>query len=285
VSDQHYSAYLRRLSWRFGRRVYRSARGEPLNNSIETNGETYVQSAVIAATTDEDVLAILDVGANEGDWIKPLLSALPASRLSPDRLQLCAFEPIPETRTRLSKTLGSLRGGEVARIETCALSDTIGSMQMAVLSETGGTNTLSFDQTQAREALRLIDVETQTLAAFAEGHSLSHLHLVKCDTEGHDLRVLRGARPLLEAGRIDVLQFEYNHRWVYARAFLKDVFDLIEGLPYAVARIRRNGIEVLDAWHPELERFFEANYVLIRRPALDWFRTRRGSFDASNTYA
>jgi FkbM family methyltransferase len=280
-----YSAYLRRLSWRIGRRIYRSARGEPLDNSIETNGETYVQRAVIAATMHEDILAILDIGANEGDWIKPLLSALPASRLSPDRLRLYAFEPIPETRARLSTALCSVRGGELARIEACALSDEIGSMRMAVLSETGGTDTLSFDRVQASRALRLIEVEVLTLAAFSERRGLGHLHLVKCDTEGHDLRVLQGARPLLEAGRIDVLQFEYNHRWIFARAFLKDVFDLAEGLPYAVARIRRHGIEILDAWHPELERFFEANYVLVHTPALDWFRARRGFFDASNTYA
>jgi hypothetical protein len=37
-------------------------------------------------------------------------------------------------------------------------------------------------------------------------------------------------------------------------------------------------------WRPELERFFEANYCLIGRSALDWFSSRRGCFDAANVY-
>ena len=97
--------------------------------------------------------------------------------------------------------------------------------------------------------------------------------------------MLRGARELLREQRIDVLQFEYNHRWVHARAFLKDVFDLVADLPYEVARITPDGLETLPGWHFELERFFEANYLLVRRPALDWFPCRRGGFDASNAYA
>jgi hypothetical protein len=96
--------------------------------------------------------------------------------------------------------------------------------------------------------------------------------------------VLRGAYELLREERIDVLQFEYNHRWIYSRAFLKDVFALVADLPYEVARITPDALETLPGWHFELERFFEANYLLVRRPALDWFACRRGGFDASNIY-
>ncbi len=56
-------------------------------------------------------------------------------------------------------------------------------------------------------------------------------------------------------------------------------------LPYRVARVRRDHIEVFDEWHPELERFFEGNYVVVHEPALAWFDARHGTFDAANTYA
>ena len=137
----------------------------------------------------------------------------------------------------------------------------------------------------ARRADTTIEVERTTLTDFCRQRGIGHVNLVKSDTEGHDLSVLRGARELLAAGRVDLLQFEYNHTWVFSRAFLKDVFELVEGLPYRVARIRPNSIEILDGWHPELDRFFHANYLLVREPALAWFDVRYGTFDDSNTYA
>jgi hypothetical protein len=97
--------------------------------------------------------------------------------------------------------------------------------------------------------------------------------------------VLEGARPLLSAGKISLAQFEYNHRWVATRSFLKDVFDLLEGLPYTVVRLMPDRVEVLDIWHPELERFFEANYAVVHRDVLDRLEVHRGRFDVSNTYA
>ena len=153
------------------------------------------------------------------------------------------------------------------------------------MSETGGTNSLNFDQALSRNALGFVDVEKTTLTRFCDENGIAKVALAKCDTEGHDLLVLRGARDLLAAERIDVFQFEYNHRWVIARAFLKDVFELIDGLPYAVARIEPDHIEVFPEWHPELERFFQSNYLLVRKPALVWFDARECRFDESNTYA
>jgi hypothetical protein len=44
--------------------------------------------------------------------------------------------------------------------------------------------------------------------------------------------VIKGALPLLREGRIGVLQFEYTIRWIASRSFLKDIFEIIAGLPY-----------------------------------------------------
>lgn len=275
----------RRLVWRVGRRLYCEARGEPSYNFPEHNGELYVARSVIAATEREPVLTILDVGANVGDWARPVLEAMPDARLAPGQLSLHLFEPVPQTRSRLVEGLAKIRGGHLARIETCALSDAGGLARMAVLSDTGGTNTLLLDAAVEQEAKAMVEVEKVTLADFAARNGLEQIHLVKIDTEGHDFSVLRGARPLLAAGKVDVVQFEYNHRWIGARAFLKDVFDLVNGLPYRVARVRPGMIEVFEAWHPELERFFEANYVLVKTSAMPWFKAHRGTFDGSNTYA
>ena len=62
-----------------------------------------------------------------------------------------------------------------------------------------------------------------------------------------------------------MFQFEYNHRWINAKCFLKDVFDFIDDKNYFLGKITRNTIEIYQNWHPEMERFFEANYILINK--------------------
>lgn len=279
------SPVARRLAWRVGRLLYRDARGEVRRNRPDVNGESYVQRAVIAATAAQRALTVLDIGANQGEWSRLVLEQLPAARRSPERLRMHAFEPVPSTRERLARTLSALSGGGLVQVEGIALSDVAGRAPMAILSDTGGTNTLQFDAALASSALATIEIETETLSQFCARLSLGDLDLVKVDAEGHDFKVIAGGADLLSAGRVAVMQFEYNHRWIYARAYLKDVFDLVAGLPYTVARVRPTCIETFSAWHPELERYFESNYVIVHERALGWFDARKGRIDGSNIYA
>lgn len=204
------------------------------------------------------------------------------SRRSPEGARLEAFEPVPDTIRRLEATIGAAGSGAFTRINRMALSDRAGRVAMTIMSETGGTNSLHQDGWGGSG--RAIEIETQTLDAYCAANGIAHVHLAKCDTEGHDLSVLRGARGMLAAGAIDAFQFEYNHRWIYNRAFLRDVFELTAGLPYVLGRIRPAAIELLPAWHPELDRFFEANYLLIHERVRPAFRLVEGRFDGSNTY-
>ena len=275
---------LRRFMWRAGRHLYCRARGE-IANDLATNGETYVQARVLKAAEVEDgrPLVVFDVGANMGEWTKALLRQMPANLERNARIFL--FEPIPDTFEKLRANLAEFDAGGLAKAFNIALSDEPGTAEMVVLSDTGGTNSLEFDGKLAQAALGRISVEKTTLAEFCGSQNIRHVHLLKCDTEGHDAKVLQGARPMLEAEAIDVAQFEYNHRWVYARHYLKDVFDLVEDLPYRIARVCPGHIEVFEEWHFELERFFEGNYLVVHERALDWFDARFGTFDISNTYA
>ena len=273
----------RRIVWRLGRKLYRAARGET-DNRMATNGEAFVQRCV-AAGTGKDVpgpITVLDIGANVGIWTSGLFPHLSAAQR--ESIRSYAFEPIPETFERLQKNLAELDGAPPRPMQI-AFSDEIGEAEMVVMQKLGGTNSLEFDASMASAAEDVVRVRKTILATFCDEEKIDRIHLVKIDTEGHDSFVLKGAIDLFREGRIDVAQFEYNHRWVYSRSFLKDVFDLLEGLPYSIARIRGDRLEVLDEWHPEMERYFEANYAVVRDSALGWFPALHGCFDESNTYA
>jgi hypothetical protein len=86
----------------------------------------------------------------------------------------------------------------------------------------------------------------------------------------------------LRGGNAGVVQFEYNHRWILSRAYLKDVFDLIENTPYRLAKVCSSSLDIYAEWHPELERFFETNYALVHEQLVaplgcQWFRIGSGN--------
>jgi hypothetical protein len=165
--------------------------------------------------------------------------------------------------------------------EKFALSSENGEGVIYVSAPNAGTNSLhasSQEDDQSR-----VEINKITAADFCKTHKIQNVHLLKCDAEGHDMEVIRGALPLLVDERISVLQFEYNHRWVYSRSFLRDAFMAIRNLPYKLAMLQPNHVLIFDQWHPELERFFEGNYVLIHSDALGWFPSKLVSFDSFNT--
>jgi FkbM family methyltransferase len=168
-----------------------------------------------------------------------------------------AFEPTSTTFAYLSERF---KGSELVSMNRMALSDQSGEREFFVVGNMVGTDSLLRIDGAAMEhvpALRLDD--------YLAEERIDQVLFAKSDTEGHDLSVLRGAVETLRHGRVDVWQFEYNHRWVGDRSFLRDVFDFIADKPYLLGKLYGNGIEVYDNWHPELERFFESNYVLIRK--------------------
>lgn len=267
---------MRRLVWRLGRTLYCAARGEGAN-AIERNGEAYVQRCVITGANRNEELVVFDVGGNLGEWTASFIAGVQAQHRT--KFRLWAFEPTPETWARLRQRFEST---QTVTVENLALSDGEGRATLLLAGETAGTNSLTFSENAS--APKIVVTKTTALS-FANRHGIERINLLKSDTEGHDMCVLLGALPLLEEERIDVLQFEYNHRWIDGRAFLKDVFERCAKTPYHLYRIRRTHIERLEAWHPELDRFFEANYVLVHDRAKSWFDVLDGTFDRSNTYA
>lgn len=280
------SNLLRRAAWRFGRRIYADARGEG-QNSILLNGELMVQRSAIDACAKAARPAILfDIGANVGEWTVAALTYARSAGISREAAHVFAFEPVSGTREILNRNLDAAGFAAQVTVSGLALSDTASSRIMNVIGDGAGTNSLERDDGDGAN-LRQVTVDTDSLAAMVDRTGIDRIALVKCDTEGHDFLVLRGAEPLLRDGRIVAFQFEYNHRWIYARQFLKDVFDLVRevGAPYHVARVRPGCLEVLPSWHPELERYFEANYVLVHHDCAEAFNLYFGSYDATNTYA
>jgi FkbM family methyltransferase len=242
---------------------------------MRTNGEERLQRWILDLFPRGRKMHVLDVGANVGQWSASMLAAARRAGRAED-LDLHAFEPSSYTFARLSEALGSQR----ASLRQLALSERSGSSILHVMGPGAGTNSLHALPGEHTKTTTE-DVATTTLEEYADSAGLDDIALVKIDTEGHDLAVLRGAGRLLAEQRICVAQFEYNWRWVGARSFLCDAFRLLDPAGYRLGKLTPRGVEFYPGWDADLETFIEGNYVAAiprvaaHLPAVAWWKHAR----------
>ncbi|QWD23668.1 FkbM family methyltransferase [Polynucleobacter paneuropaeus] len=272
---------IKNLICRIGRRLYMFGRGDNAN-IMEKNGELFLQEQFLLElklheNSDKKII-IFDVGANIGEWSIAMHTL--AKKLNIDhRINLYQFEPVGSTFKNLKNNLQNL--GIHSTVERLALSSEDGEAEIFISHENAGTNSLHKDSTNNSEVESILINKIDT---YCKTHNLDRVNFIKCDAEGHDFEVIKGAYKMLESGAIDLLQFEYNHRWIFSGHSFKQVFDLIDGTSYLLAKIQPEYLLFFNEWHPELDRFFEGNYALVHKDMESRFPAKYADFDKSNVY-
>lgn len=262
----------RRRIVRISRLVYfRARRDTP--NGLYGNGELNLQRWIMNLSSAGERIHVVDAGANIGQWSTAMLNA---ARLTHrlDDLDLHAFEPSSYTFGRLSEAFS----GQKVILRQAALGEKAGSSVLHVIEQGSSTNSL-YELPWAPKGRGTEEVTVTTLDGYANQSGLDHLTLVKIDTEGNEIAVLRGARSLLASQRISVIQFEYNRLWICSRSFLRDAFDLLLPFGYRLGKLSACGIEFYSDWDSDLETFVQSNYVACPEkvaeclPTVSWWKT------------
>jgi FkbM family methyltransferase len=221
---------------------------------------------------------VFDVGANVGDWAAQLIDLAVGSRARGGVLHL--FEPVEATMVLLRQKLSVVPSGWRVLFFSNGMSHTSGKARISVVADGSGINAIAPDPLETISRIEAIDLTT--VDDHCRANNVAEIAFLKVDTEGHDLFVLHGAAQMMAERRIHVIQFEYNHRWVWSHAFLYDVFAHAATHGYALGKVTPAGIEFYSRWHPELERFIEGNYVLCRSdwvskfPRVAWWNEPQG---------
>jgi FkbM family methyltransferase len=242
-------------------------------NDLRTNGESLLQRWVLDMSPPGRGVSVIDVGANVGRWSATMLAV--ARRVGrTDDLDLHAFEPSAATFECMARALD----GQGVSLHRMALSDRPGSSLLHVIASCAGTNSLHAPPGAPADG-PTEEVATTTLDSYVGRAGLNAVALVKIDTEGHDLAVLRGAQTLFAGQRISIAQFEYNYRWIDARCYLRDAFELLEPLGYRIGKLTPFGVEFYPRWDADLETFVEGNYLACSAlaaehlPSVTWWKS------------
>jgi len=154
---------------------------------------------------------IFDVGANTGRAARFYLKHFP-------RATVYSFEPFQQSfeALRADGRLASVKAFNVAlgsKSEEAMLHSFEGSELNSLLAlDPKASMFLDADRLESR---REVSVRVSTLDDFCEEHSIRRIDILKIDTQGYDLEVLRGARDLLASKRVRVIQVEANFVSLY----------------------------------------------------------------------
>jgi len=200
---------------------------------------------------------IFDVGANSGRY-----SAL-ARELAPTAT-IHAFEPHPASFKKLSELAATLNiyahpialGETTCEIDFYDYADDQGSEHASVYRDViEGIHRRPATETRVR---------CETLDSVVQERGFERINLLKIDTEGHELAVLKGAHELLHQGRIDVVQFEFNAMNIISRVYMKDFFEVLNN--YRIYRLLEKGVIEFAVYDPTfMEVFAYQNFGCIRR--------------------
>jgi FkbM family methyltransferase len=174
----------------------------------------------IAELLGSDIRTMVDVGANEGqtarDWIEHFPNAA-----------VWAFEPHAASFARLS--------------QLSAASTRIKAFQLALSDATGAGELHTNQHSTLGSLLPIRDsfpygkptgsepITTERLDNFVAQNAVGTIDVLKLDTQGFELRVLRGAGSLLERGGVRALLVEVNFEPIYeGQAAAADILTLLD---------------------------------------------------------
>jgi FkbM family methyltransferase len=232
---------------------------------IEQSGEEWVLREVVAAACrNVEAPIVFDVGANVGDYARLVGRHLPSA-------VVYAFEPSAAVFRELRQNLSADDRAGRFRPFNLGLSDEEKTVELYSYTVEGHEQSLisSIDrrlptQVVSVEVSASEEISVRTLDRFCESEGIARIDFLKLDVEGHELSVLRGARRMLEAGAVSLIQFEFGPANIYSRTYFYDFWSLLSDR-FDLYRIIPRGIVPITYYGEHREVFLTTNYLAVRR--------------------
>ncbi len=258
--------------WRLSRKIFLNIRDDaPASHMDSKLADPYVSEKNIIKyflkKYKKENKVLFDIGANIGTWSKLVIN-------QDNNVSVFAFEAINQTYKNLKKNFNQKNHG--ITIINKAISNEVGEFNIYNFGENEGTNSFFKNEIIYQDSEKIIPtlekVTTTTIDAFCKDNNINTIDYIKCDTEGNDLNVILGCKEMFNNNSIIAFQFEYNWRWINAKSYLKDVFDFFENTDYLIGKITSKKVKIINKWNPELEQFYENNYLIVNKNYLKNFK-------------
>lgn len=173
---------------------------------------------------------IFDVGANSGQTIRSLRQRFPVGEIH-------AFEPAETAFAELQANCGHL---PEVQLNQSALGSEPGEYEFYEMDSSPMSSFLPLGRDGWSRVVRTVRTKVTTLDDYCSSHGIESIEVLKSDTQGYDLEVLRGARRMLEAGRVHLVYMEVNFAEIYeSLPRLDEIFGFLADRGYALVSFYR----------------------------------------------
>jgi FkbM family methyltransferase len=198
-------------------------------------------------------VTLFDVGAHDGEYLQAVLPILGAEA------QVFSFEPQSSSFRILQDRFAA---NAQVTVRNLALGKQGGTVSLFSAGDSESTASLHKNRDLGQGHSEIVEITTIDDICEAEG--IDRIHVLKIDTEGHEMEVLSGASRMLEQGRIDTIQFEFGETFLGTGYYFRDAFDLLSP-HYTIYRILRSGLSKVSDYTHDLEIYKLTNFLCIRK--------------------
>ena len=214
---------------------------------------------VARLSQSQPIKIAFDVGAHVGQTTRALARYFPQARI-------LSFEPMPDTFKALEKNTRSLSRVTAYNIAFGAKNET---KEMHVYGDTSTVNSFVPDAPFAinfPKPSTTCEIEVVTIDSFARKNRIERIDLLKVDTEGFDIQVLRGATSLFDRRAIRFVYSEFNEITKFQGSTGGVFLELYEFLTKYDFRL----VAIYTDYIKPRKNFFSVRNALFVGNTLDW---------------
>lgn len=180
---------------------------------------------------------IFDIGANIGQTAEFYREIFPNA-------EIYSFEPIPATFNELTKRCGDMFG---VKLFNLAFGESTESRKIKIVKDKASVinsinDDFQHDLEKSENGYDEVEISIETLDNFLELNAIKSIDLLKIDTEGFEIPVLKGAQKLLESGKVAAIICEAGFMRTNTRnTYIGDINDVLESHGYALFGVYEMG--------------------------------------------
>jgi FkbM family methyltransferase len=150
---------------------------------------------------------IFDVGANIGQTVKLYKKSLPDSEIH-------SFEPSPATFQELVHNV-TLANYQNTHLNNMAVGSSIGTNKFLENNYNNMSSFLEIGTAGWGEIVKETEVKTTTVDQYCREKNIPYISLLKSDTQGYELEVLKGCSEMFQNHQIEMILIEMNFSELY----------------------------------------------------------------------
>lgn len=222
--------------------------------NFKISGEKFAASYIQKALADVPLITVFDVGANKGFYSKELIDIFSNSKFI-----IHAFEPSQATFNVLGQTL---QNESNIILNNFGLGEKTEQLKLYTNNPLSGLASVYQRQLDHIGISMSIaeEISIRTIDDYCGENKIDHIHFLKMDIEGHELKCLSGGSTMLKQKNIDFIQFEFGGCNIDSRTFFQDFWYLLKD-DYKIYRIVKNGLVEIKNYNERYEIFKNINFL------------------------